>query len=307
MVRENPAGAERPSTEHVFAYPEVVAPGTLGLGAGIVCALIALFTLLGPLGTDHTLSEIERAAFWGLASALVIAIGYAGCMLTFYLARTRPRAQVRLWLTAMSVIVAGPCTAITYTVYGLFHDGNSPDIGIGSMYLYSLGFALFLVALADHVVQLRLKLKMLATDARALGAQNSTAGMEEAPGAGRGAESQQNSFFDHLPEEIGHDVLFLKASGHYIEVTTSAGSATILMRLSDAAGALGDLGLRIHRSYWVAHRHVNHLVQRDQRTLLHVTGDHELPVSRSYLSEVRAAIPHAFDPVRKKDALAISS
>ena len=97
-------------------------------------------------------------------------------------------------------------------------------------------------------------------------------------------------FFARVPEALGRDVIFLRVSDHYIEVTTTAGTTVILMRFSDAVVALGDMGMRIHRSYWVAYRHINHVVRRDRRTLLRVTGDRELPVSRSFLAEVRAAV-----------------
>ena len=103
-------------------------------------------------------------------------------------------------------------------------------------------------------------------------------------------------FFARVPEALGRDVIFLRVSDHYIEVTTTAGTTVILMRFSDAVAALGDMGMRIHRSYWVAYRHINHVMRRDRRTLLRVTGDRELPVSRSFLAEVRAASQRSRNP-----------
>ena len=103
-------------------------------------------------------------------------------------------------------------------------------------------------------------------------------------------------FFARVPEALGRDVIFLRVSDHYIEVTTTAGTTVILMRFSDAVAALGDMGMRIHRSYWVAYRHINHVMRRDRRTLLRVTGGLELPVSRSFLAEVRAASQRSRNP-----------
>jgi DNA-binding LytR/AlgR family response regulator len=40
------------------------------------------------------------------------------------------------------------------------------------------------------------------------------------------------------------------------------------------------------------------LVRKEARTYLHLTGGHEIPVSRTYLSAVRAALSDADEPRR---------
>ena len=198
----------------------------------------------------------------------------------------------------MVAIVAWMSVTFTYTIYGLFHDGNSLNVGVVRTYLFSLVFLLFVMALTDHVLQLRLKVKRLAAaNGYAAGIEQTieqTMEESEVPGRGHSAKSQQ--FFCDLPETLGRDVIFLKATGHYVEVHTTAGSSLILMRLADAIDALGDSGMRVHRSYWIAYRHVTHLMRRDRhrRTLLRVTGRHEVPVSRSFsLGGARGAGEHA--------------
>ena len=110
------------------------------------------------------------------------------------------------------------------------------------------------------------------------------------------------SFLERLPGHLGRDVVYLKVSGHYIEVVTTQGSGVILQRLMDAVRELGASGMQIHRSYWVAHRHIRYVVRRDRRTLLHLTGDYEVPVSRTFLPEVRLHIRNAPRqmPVRRR-------
>ena len=307
-MARGPAGAERDSRQESLAYREMVAPGALGLGVGITCALVAMFTLVGPLDTDLTLGWSARAALWSMAGMLDFATWYAGCVLTLFLARFRPPAQVRLALAAMAFVLAGLYMTVTYTLYALFHGGNIPDVGAGRVYLFNLVFVLFLVALTDHVLQLRLKLKRLDADNEHTevvehtdpSAANGDDLQEVEPAAdGHSAEAQ---LFYRMPETLGRDVIYLKATGHYIKVTTTAGSALILMRLVDAIDALGDSGMRIHRSYWVAYRHVAHLVRRDRhrRTLLRVTGNHELPVSRSFLADVLEAVSNLNGPSHQK-------
>ena len=93
-----------------------------------------------------------------------------------------------------------------------------------------------------------------------------------------------------LPYKLGRDLVHVKADQHYINVVTSEGSALILMRFSDAVADLGDLGMQVHRSHWVAHRHVTGVVRRDGRILLGLNNGSEVPVSRDY----RRAVSNAY-------------
>lgn len=102
--------------------------------------------------------------------------------------------------------------------------------------------------------------------------------------------SQHSQFFKRLSPRVGRDIIYLRVSGHYVEVTTSDGADVILMRLADAVDALGGLGMRVHRSYWASYIHMNRLVRREGRVRLHLAGGREIPVSRPYLKAVRAAL-----------------
>ena len=93
-----------------------------------------------------------------------------------------------------------------------------------------------------------------------------------------------------LPDRVGTDLVYIKSEDHYLEVNTTLGSSLIKMRFSDAVAELGDSGMQVHRSYWVATRHVNRSIRSGKRTLLRLTGDHKVPVSVPYLPAVRAAL-----------------
>ena len=103
--------------------------------------------------------------------------------------------------------------------------------------------------------------------------------------------NQHSQFFKRLSPEVGRDIVYLKVSGHYVEVTASGGSDMILMRLADAVDALGGLGMQVHRSYWASFKHMQRLVRREGRMLLRLTDGREVPVSRPYLKAVRAVLP----------------
>ena len=112
-----------------------------------------------------------------------------------------------------------------------------------------------------------------------------------APDTGNQAGSNQYSqFFKRLSPKVGRDIVYLRVSGHYVDVITSDGADVILMRLADAVDALGGLGMRVHRSYWASYTHMNRLVRREGRVRLHLADGREIPVSRPYLKAVRAAL-----------------
>ncbi len=93
-----------------------------------------------------------------------------------------------------------------------------------------------------------------------------------------------------LPDRLGTDLVYIKSEDHYLEVHTTVGSGLIKMRFSDAVDELGDRGIQVHRSYWVATRHVTRSVRSGRRTLLRLTGDHKVPVSVTHRPTVRAIL-----------------
>lgn len=114
----------------------------------------------------------------------------------------------------------------------------------------------------------------------------------------RPVEAQR--LLESLPEPVGQDVVYMHVSGHYLEVVTTSGSVVVLMRLVDAVAALGDRGMQIHRSYWVASRHIRHLVRRDHRMLLCLTDGYEIPVSHQFLPTVREFVSKSSDSMAQK-------
>ena len=114
---------------------------------------------------------------------------------------------------------------------------------------------------------------------------------QQPPDVDQGDGAAQAPFLDLLPRSLGRDVIYLKSADHYIDVFTTIGSNLIKMRFADAVAELGDgPGTRVHRCYWVAYHHIEELVKRDRKYALRLTGNHEVPVSPTYRSAVRAAI-----------------
>ena len=98
-------------------------------------------------------------------------------------------------------------------------------------------------------------------------------------------------FFDRLDAKIGRDLISLQSQDHYTQITTTAGSQLLLLRLTDACSELAPYsGLRVHRSWWVARDHIIEMIRKNSRYLLKLSNGEEIPVGRTFINEVRAAL-----------------
>ena len=310
-----------------FAYRELLAPRMGLVAGGIVVFFLVQYTLLGPLGTGETMNWIKRLGYWAMVGALQFPISYASGVLTLYIVRRRRHVEIWAALIFMVLILAASCTAIVVTTYGLFIGGRIPYISVQKLYGLCAMNLLCATALMYYVLCIRLfrqrtadrdgapsapadtGTRTAASPPDAQASEASVAAPADSPAgqgtAEAGIERQDDSaaarrFFDRLPDEIGRDIIYLSAAAHYVDVITSAGSASILLRFSDAVSELGDLGIRVHRSHWVAYRHIKQAIRRDGRTMLRLSGDHEVRVGRNFLPAVRAAVPKAWIRARRR-------
>ena len=78
----------------------------------------------------------------------------------------------------------------------------------------------------------------------------------------------------------------------YLRVVTDRGSALILYNLGDAVRQMpGDIGMLVHRSYWVALESIEQLVRRGRQGELRLADGSRVPVSRNRLAEVTRRLP----------------
>jgi len=99
----------------------------------------------------------------------------------------------------------------------------------------------------------------------------------------------QEAFLRRLPLEKRALLVRLEAQDHYLLVVTEKGSATLLLRMADAEAELGSVGVRVHRSHWVARGAVARHLRQKGRDFLQMRDGSEVPVSRSYRSSVQDA------------------
>ena len=314
-----------------LAHREMLRPAMCAFAGGMVVYLFVQHAIMGALGTGQTMTAWgQRLGFWGAVALLQAPISYASYVLTLYIVRQRRPIEVVLALAVMVLILSAPCTAIVLTIHRLFAPLPTTEPSLLGVYGTCAFNMFWATALLFYVLWIRLN--PTRTEAEGVppavaaqppvgggAAQPAQPAMDQyagevvapstpAPGvemaAGQTmaatAASAGTRFFDRLPDDLGRDIIYIAASAHYVDVVTTEGSAAILLRFSDAVAELGDLGLRVHRSYWAAYRHVKRAYRRDGRTLLLLTDDHEVRVGRNYLPEVRAAIPKAWIRARRR-------
>lgn len=108
------------------------------------------------------------------------------------------------------------------------------------------------------------------------------------------ATAAREAFLSQLPPAIGHELIAIQADLHYLQVRTARGRATVLASIATAEAALGGIGLRVHRSYWVALAHVVRISRGARGTTLTLSDGSRVPVSRRRVAEVQARLGRDF-------------
>ena len=248
-----------------------------GQGVALV-GLLLLFAFIGPFGTYDSLGLPSRIGYWAVAMGGNWLVCGSIMMLTLLVAGGRTMRRRALITAAAAPVAAGPGTGVVFAAEALFRPGYAEPIGVPMIYL---SVAVLMLVIGLSVVT--------AMEVRRRLAEGSAAG-SGADAAGASTANAGARFLDRLPEKVGRDLVYLKTADHYVEAFTTEGSTLVLMRFVDAVAELdGAGGLRVHRSYWVARRHVEGAERRNGRTTLRLTGGHEVPVSRTHMPAVRAA------------------
>lgn len=100
-------------------------------------------------------------------------------------------------------------------------------------------------------------------------------------------EARRPKLLSRLSADGDHELLALSVDDHYVEVATDRGRERLLMRLSDAIDEASPVvGLRVHRSHWVARGAVDGVERVRGRTYVILRDGSRVPVSRAYEAEV---------------------
>lgn len=246
-------------------------------------AYVLLLTLVGIIYKDE-LSWTRRIAYLVACALLCLPICLAYGVVATHLSRLRARVTGMLSLAGSAVLSAGSAAVLVYGVDKMFRMGFMPN-KMRDPYVLALALLLVCVSVAQYALARRHRLEDPAPRI-----EQDASRSDPETGAADRTETLETTFFRRLPAALGRDIVYLKMSDHYVEVFTTTGHAVILMRFGDAVTELGRLGMRVHRSYWVRHGQLERLVRHGRRRFVRLTGGHEVPVSRTYLPAIEAAL-----------------
>lgn len=247
---------ETPNTGRAWAT-ELAA--CLGVGA--------VLGVFGPFGSFFNDVLIVRVAYW---AGIFLVCGLAFGLAFRLLAPRAYRAGVPAWawIPAMALVVAIPLAGVTRLMAAALWPGIRQSVGPIEWYGQTVLVSLAYVALYGV-------LRGRAAPAAALRA-------EVEPDAPR--------ILRRLPSRLGQDLLCLSMEDHYVRLHTVQGSALVLMSLSQALEEVGGLeGLQVHRSWWVARKAVEGVVEDGRKLRIRLKGGIEAPVSRASVARLRAA------------------
>ncbi|MEY4696625.1 MAG: hypothetical protein RIT14_1053 [Pseudomonadota bacterium] len=239
--------------------------GNLTMVSWIVATVLA--SLTGPLGTYESCTLLHRLLVWGCAVGLFIMVAAVARVFVGTVLKLTDFSRSAL---ATAVIVA---LGVGFPVHAtnLMTDYAMVHVRIGLTEVMTLAFA---AALGVAAIQYCLSGGLLP----GLGsgsAQDATAGMPR--------------LVQRLDPALRGDLIAITGRDHYIDVQTTAGSGTLLMRFSDAIAEAAPVpGAQVHRSHWVAWSHVTGVERADGKIALVLDHQGRVPVSRNHRAKLEA-------------------
>lgn len=243
-----------------------------------VLAALAIFAVIlglaGPFGTISFIPLPMRLVYW---LALTVLLAPLGTLLSlaftdWLIARRLPPVAA----APLGGLLAGPLLSVV--IFGF----NSLTLGrpFPPPNALTLGTSIAVITAALNVMILLLSGSQPAM----------TAATSRPKVSAPQAALAQPRLLSRLTPSVQAPLVALRATDHYTEVTTEQGSQTILLRLADAIREAAPTdGLQVHRSHWVARRHIAALRREKGRIILTLSNGRDIPVSRTYEQAVAQA------------------
>lgn len=224
-------------------------------------AQAAILTLVGPFGTDESLTAGFRALYWLVMVVATYVVGYGVDTLL------RPRLEHRV-AQVVNPLVMGAAVTVSVIAVNLLLIGRLP----GGPGWFPDVLTIFAIA-----VLVSAAMQAIITS------------LHDRQGVAR-AVADPPTILDRLPLDKRGALVALSVEDHYVRVRTTKGEEMILMRLSDAIRETApEAGLRVHRSHWVATKQVTAARRDGDRAILSMATGDDIPVSRSNIQAVKEA------------------
>ncbi len=308
----------------VDAYREFLRPRTILVQSVVVVLFVVALTILGPLGTSDTMPALRRLQYFGAPAVVMFPLCYGMAASVLYFTRSASMLTIIPSIAASTLVQGLGCTAAVHTMDSVLRPVDEHQ-AIWTIFLTVIAVLVLCSLFIHYVVFQQVSANVShagdkrSTEGAGTGSETDAArvsdakrvspgGLDEPPSLGqrtwqpetapesatqparRTKTPDPDRLYRRLSSEMSHDIVYLKMDDHYVDVRTTEGTCLVHMRFADAVFELGPLGLQTHRSYWVARRHLIREDEQNGRTMVRVTGDHLVPVSRPYVPAVREAL-----------------
>lgn len=223
-----------------------------------------LAALSGPLGSYETCTFPHRLLVWSCVIGLFVVISAAARAFVLHVLRLTDFSRAAFVISALVAVGVG------FPVHGsnLINDFAQSHVKAGLFEIVTLTFAAAFGVLAIHH------------------SLNGT--LFPAPKPGRGAQGLPR-LLQRLDPAVRGDLIAITGRDHYVDVQTTAGTGSLLMRFSDAVSEAEPIsGGQVHRSHWVAWAHVTGVERQDGKVMLRLSPSGLVPVSRNHRPKLQA-------------------
>lgn len=259
----------------------------------VMGGVISVFCTLVEPEVSAGLSLLPRFAFW----VSHVGVALLGILLaSLILSRYWPHRQLSLFVTIgltgmLGVLLATPALLLLEEFFPEESDQEWLDI-FGQRGWWQALLAEYLQVLPKllptwYLVNLPLLfnkpvLHLLPEDAEPDTPPDDQAEHEEE------LRQRRERLYAKLPEVIGRDIVAISSDLHYLNVHTVLGKFLVLGSLKHCVEAFDDEGVLVHRSNWVAKRHVVKVRTSGDEAYCLMSNGLKVPISRSKRKEVKA-------------------
>ena len=250
--------------------------------SGIPFTIWAMLSLLvgfsGPFGTYRVISMPGRLAFWAVLLGLAI---FVGTMVRAFVFANLGLRNFRHGSVLIAALIGLIVPALVHGVLALpgFHLMVAVP-ALGEIALFSALCSLGVGAFRHAMGHFEAGLVPLVEQAEPLAETEPVAVPVVAP---------QPRLLDRLAPEQRGRLYWISVRDHYVDVGTSQGVSSLLLRLSDAmVETAGEEGGQVHRSHWVAWGAVTSAERQRGKLVLILSDGARIPVSKTYRAEVEA-------------------
>ncbi|MEM9303674.1 MAG: LytTR family DNA-binding domain-containing protein [Pseudomonadota bacterium] len=245
--------------------------------------LAAVLTELAP-ASSAALTLLPRFAFWG------VHVGLALLLLTGVTLLLNRLPGVQALAGPVRVVLAALVASLFFAPVAVLLEGLFPGAEVVEddpawlMALESSGlWGSLLVEWLELVPEFVLIWLLVNLTVPAFGGSGRAVAAPPAP-PGESPEVEPElppaAIFALVPERLGTDLISLQAELNYVHVRTTLGEVMVLSSLTRAMNGLGDRGIQVHRSWWVADRHVRRVRRGSKGYLCELHDGTVVPVSR---------------------------